>query len=148
RAAYIHGVRDVRVGQKPEPAPRGDDVLVRVAGVGICGSDLHYFTEGAIGTARITDPFVPGHEIAGWLVEDRPDLGLKSGTLVAIEPGKFCGHCEWCSRGHPNLCPNVEFLGVPPFHGAMAERIAVSPAQVFALPEGLSVAQAVLLEPL
>jgi L-iditol 2-dehydrogenase len=148
RAAYIHGVRDVRVGDKPEPKPGRGDVLIRVAGVGICGSDLHYFTEGAFGSARGTDPFVPGHEIAGWVLEDRPDLGLKAGALAAIEPAKFCGHCEWCKQGHPNLCPNVEFLGAPPFHGAMTERIAVTPAQVFALPTGLSVAQAVMLEPL
>jgi L-iditol 2-dehydrogenase len=148
RAAYIHGVRDVRVGDKPEPSPRAGDVLVKVAGVGICGSDLHYFVEGAIGAQRIADPFVPGHEIAGWLVEDQPALGIEAGALVAVEPGRFCGRCEWCRRGQVNLCPNVEFLGAAPYHGAMTERISVSPEQIFALPAGLSVAQAVMLEPL
>jgi L-iditol 2-dehydrogenase len=148
RAAYIHGVRDLRIADKAEVAASSGDVLIRVAGVGICGSDLHYYLEGGIGPARITEPFVPGHEFAGWVVEDRLDLGLRQGQLVAVDPAKPCLRCEWCERGHVNLCPNVEFLGAPPFHGAMTEHIAVAPRQVFAVPDGFSVDQAVMLEPL
>ncbi|MBX6321752.1 MAG: alcohol dehydrogenase catalytic domain-containing protein [Rhodospirillaceae bacterium] len=148
RATFIHGPRDLRVGDKAPPAPAGDDVLVRVAGVGICGSDLHYYTEGGIGQARIAAPFVPGHEFAGWVMDDRPDLDLRAGQLVAVDPAKPCGRCEWCRRDHVNLCPNVEFLGAPPFHGAMTEAVAVAPRQVFAVPARFTVTQAVMLEPL
>jgi L-iditol 2-dehydrogenase len=148
KASYIHGVRDVRVGDKQAPAVVGDDVLIRVSGVGICGSDLHYYLEGTTGTVSIQEPFVPGHELAGWSLEKRPELGLVEGQLVAIDPARPCGRCEWCRRGHVNLCPWVEFLGAPPFHGAMTESIAVSPEQVFPVPDGFSVDQAVMLEPL
>ena len=148
RATYIHGAKDVRLGEKPEPNAASGDVLIRISGVGVCGSDLHYYLEGGIGNAVIHDPFVPGHEFAGWVVEDRADLGLARGQLVAVDPAKPCGHCEWCQRGDVNLCPNVEFLGAPPFHGAMTEQIAVRPDQIFAVPDGFTVAQAVMLEPL
>lgn len=148
RATFIHGVKDLRLGEKPEPEKSGDEVLIRVGGVGVCGSDLHYYREGGIGPALIREPFVPGHEFAGWVVEDRPDLGLHSGQLVAVDPARPCGRCEWCERGHINLCPNVEFLGAPPYHGAMTENIAVRPEQIFALPAGFTISQAVMLEPL
>lgn len=148
RAAFIHGVKDVRIGDKADPVAARDEVLIRVSGVGVCGSDLHYYLEGGIGSAAIRKPFVPGHEFAGWVMEDRPDLGLEKGQLVAVDPAKPCGRCEWCQRGHVNLCPNVEFLGAPPYDGAMTENISVRPEQVFALPEGFDVSRAVMLEPL
>lgn len=148
RATYIHGVKDVRLGELDAPSPTGDEVLVRVCGVGVCGSDLHYYLEGGIGSAHIHAPHVPGHEFAGWVVEDRPEFGLTRGQLVAIDPARPCGRCEWCERGHANLCPQVEFTGAPPYHGAMTETIAVRPEQIFPVPAGMSVAEAVMLEPL
>lgn len=148
RATYIHGVRDVRLGEMEEPARASDEVLIRVSGVGVCGSDLHYYLEGGIGSAHIHAPHVPGHEFAGWVVEERSELGLKRGQLVAIDPARPCGKCEWCERGHVNLCPFVEFTGAPPYHGAMTENIAVRPEQIFPVPENMSVAEAVMLEPL
>ncbi|MDH0747124.1 alcohol dehydrogenase catalytic domain-containing protein [Pseudomonas sp. GD03842] len=149
RAAYIHGIRDIRIGEKPVPMPVGDEILLRVSAVGVCGSDLHYFKEGAIGHARITQPFIAGHEFAARVVDDHPTLGLKAGQLVAVDPAKPCGHCEWCQRGHVNLCPNVQFLGSPPHtHGAMTEYIVVSPGQVYPVPDHFTPVQAVMLEPL
>lgn len=148
KATFITGVRGVEIGEKAAPEPSADNVLIRVSGVGVCGSDLHYYLEGGIGTACIHEPFVPGHELAGEVVEDRPDLGLRRGQLVAIDPAQPCGRCEWCARGHANLCPNVEFLGAPPCHGAMTEAVAVRPNQIFPVPEGFTVEQTVMLEPL
>jgi L-iditol 2-dehydrogenase len=148
RAAFIHGVRDIRIADKADPAIAGDGVPIQVSGVGVCGSDLHYYLEGGIGSATIKSPFVPGHEFAGRVMTDRPELGLTRGQLVAVDPAKPCGHCEWCRRGHVNLCPHVEFLGAPPYDGAMSETITVGPAQIFPVPEHFSVAQAVMLEPL
>jgi L-iditol 2-dehydrogenase len=149
RAAYIHGIRDIRIGDKPMPVPVGDEILLRVSAVGVCGSDLHYFKEGAIGHARITQPFIAGHEFAGRVVEDHPALGLSAGQLVAVDPAKPCGQCEWCGRGHVNLCPHVVFLGSPPHtHGAMTEYISVSPSQIYPVPAHFTPVQAVMLEPL
>jgi L-iditol 2-dehydrogenase len=119
-----------------------------VAAVGLCGSDLHYYKDGGIGSAQIRDPFVPGHEFAGTLTEDLDELGLRRGSLVAVDPNKACGHCEWCREGHPNLCPNVEFIGAPPFNGAMTSKIWVPKSQVVPLPASFDPLQAVMLEPL
>jgi L-iditol 2-dehydrogenase len=149
RAAYIHGIRDLRVGDKAIPEPAANEVLLSVSAVGVCGSDLHYYKEGGIGSAIISQPFVPGHEFAGRVIEDRPDLGLKAGQLVAVDPAKPCGHCEWCERGQVNLCPNVEFMGAPPkTHGAMTELISAVPSQIFPVPDNFTDVQAVMLEPL
>lgn len=149
RAAYIHGIHDIRIGDKPMPVPTGDEVLLRVSAVGVCGSDLHYYKEGAIGHARIVQPFIAGHEFAARVVEDHPGLNLKAGQLVAVDPARPCGQCEWCGRGHVNLCPHVQFLGSPPHtHGAMTEYIVVAPSQIYAVPEHFTPVQAVMLEPL
>lgn len=148
RATYIHGVRDVRTGEQSAPEPAAGEVLVQVAGIGVCGSDLHYYLEGGIGSAHIHAPFIPGHEFAGWIVEDHPSLGLRRGQLVAVDPARPCGECEWCERGDVNLCPDVEFTGAPPFNGAMTELIAVDAAQIHPVPEHFTPAQAMMLEPL
>lgn len=147
-ATFIHGVRDIRAGTLPRPESVAGTVRIRVGGIGVCGSDLHYYKDGGIGSAVINQPFVPGHEFAGWVDENYPEHGLSKGQLVAVDPALPCGHCEWCLRGHVNLCPNVEFIGAPPHNGAMTELIAVRPSQVFPMPEGFSVDQAVMLEPL
>ncbi|WP_426149455.1 zinc-dependent alcohol dehydrogenase [Pseudomonas sp. DC3000-4b1] len=149
RAAYIHGVRDVRIAERPQPVPGPGEVLIRVSAVGICGSDLHYYKEAAIGHARITQPFICGHEFAGHVVGDHPEHNLAAGQLVAVDPAKPCGRCEWCHRGHVNLCPHVQFLGSPPnLHGAMTEYIVVSPSQIYPVPPNFTSVQAAMLEPL
>lgn len=149
RAAFIHAPYDFRIGELAPPEPGPGRVLVDVAAVGICGSDLHYYKEGSIGRAQtIRQPFVPGHEFAGRLVEDLPERGLAAGTLVAVDPARPCHRCEWCHAGHPNLCPNVVFTGAPPHNGALTERIATTPAQVVPLPDGVTAEDAAMLEPL
>ncbi|MGP1397127.1 MAG: zinc-dependent alcohol dehydrogenase [Inquilinaceae bacterium] len=147
-AVYLHGVRDVRIGRYRPPPPRAGEVLLKVGAVGICGSDLHYYLEGGIGPARIDTPFIPGHEFAAYTMEDMPALGLREGALVAVDPARPCGVCEWCHRGHHNLCPNVVFAGAPPYPGAMTGTIAATPAQIFPVPDGFTPTQAVMLEPL
>ncbi|MGF1625539.1 MAG: zinc-binding dehydrogenase [Alphaproteobacteria bacterium] len=147
QAVYIHGRRDVRIGELALP-DRANEIPVDVSAVGICGSDLHYYLEGGIGAAQIREPFVPGHEFAGRMAQDYEPMGLRRGELVAIDPARPCGRCEWCRRGHVNLCPNVEFAGAPPHGGAMTERITVEPHQIFKLPEGMTASVAVMLETL
>ncbi len=148
RALFIYGTRDVRVAPFNLREGREEEVLLDVASVGVCGSDLHYYKDGGIGSAVIQSPFVPGHEFGGYLCDDVEDRGLRRGELVAVDPGKSCGHCEWCREGHPNLCPNVEFIGAPPFDGAMTERIWAAKSQLVALPDSFDALDAVMLEPL
>jgi L-iditol 2-dehydrogenase len=148
RAVFIHGARDVRVGPHVACRPESGSALIEVAAVGLCGSDLHYYKDGGIGSAAIRKPFVPGHEFGGYLLEDIEALGLRRGTLVAVDPNKSCGRCEYCEAGHANLCPKVEFIGAPPFDGAMTERIAVPQTQIVAIPHTFSPLEAVMLEPL
>jgi L-iditol 2-dehydrogenase len=148
RALFLHGAHDARVAPFNLRDPRPGEVLLEVAAVGLCGSDLHYYKDGGIGSAEIRQPFVPGHEFGGWLGEDLPELGLRRGALVAVDPNKACGECAHCHAGHPNLCPRVEFIGAPPFDGAMAHRIWVPRSQVVKLPERFTPLDAVMLEPL
>jgi L-iditol 2-dehydrogenase len=148
QALFIHGRNDARVAPFNLREGDADQVLLDVAAVGLCGSDLHYYKDGGIGAALIRAPFVPGHEFGGFLCEDLDELSLKRGTLVAVDPNNACGQCEWCHEGYFNLCPNVEFIGAPPFDGAMTTRIWVRKSQIVPLPPGFDALQAVMLEPL
>ncbi len=147
-ALFLHKAFDARIGKLEIGPIKDEHCVIKVAAVGLCGSDLHYYKDGGIGGARINLPFVPGHEFSGWIEDDIPHLGLKSGALVSVDPNKACGKCNQCKLGYPNLCPNVEFIGAPPFHGAMTERIAVPTSQIVAIPQSLTPAQGVMLEPL
>ncbi|MFH5926540.1 zinc-dependent alcohol dehydrogenase [Roseomonas xinghualingensis] len=148
QALYIRAAHDAYVAPFNLREGQPGETLLDVAAVGLCGSDLHYYKDGGIGAAQIKAPFVPGHEFGGWLTEDIEELGLRRGALVAVDPNKACGHCAYCHSGHPNLCPNVEFIGAPPFDGAMTKRIWVPRSQIVALPEHFSPLDAVMLEPL
>lgn len=148
KAAFIHGVRDIRIAEHVEPQANEGQVLVDVMAVGICGSDLHYYKDGGIGGAVIKQPFVPGHEFSARLCDDIESLSLRRGSLVAVDPATPCHRCEWCAKGYHNLCPNVVFLGAPPYNGALAHQIAVPHHSVFALPDEFTAQQGAMLEPL
>src|SRR5688572_2140772 len=121
RAAVLveAGRVEMRDLARPEVGP--DDVLVAPRAVGICGSDLHLYRHGRIGTSVVERPMVIGHESAGEVVSvgERVE-GLRVGDRVVIEPGISCGSCPWCHRGEYNLCARVRFLGIPPSDGTMA----------------------------
>jgi L-iditol 2-dehydrogenase len=149
KALFLHGIRDAQVRPYNLPPAEPGDVMVEVAAVGICGSDLHYYKDGRIGSGQvIREPFVPGHEFGGYLCDDCAPIGLKAGALVSVDPNRSCGHCDWCAEGHTNLCPNVRFIGAPPFNGGMTQRISVPSAQIVAMPEGMTPLDAVMVEPL
>ena len=149
RAVFIHAPYDVRLGDLPAPNAGPDRVLIDVEAVGLCGSDLHYYKDGAIGSAQtIQAPFVPGHEVAGRVRSAVPERGIAEGAMVAIDPAQPCGRCEWCHSGRHNLCPSVVMLGAPPHHGGLTAAIAMAPSQLFAVPEDFSASTTALLEPL
>ncbi len=154
RVSRLHGIRDLRLEELPAPTPGPGEVLLRVEAVGVCGSDAHYFLEGRIGDAIVSEPLILGHEFSAQVAELGPQAhsgrvdGLEIGQLVAVEPGISCGRCEPCRHGHPNLCPHVRYCGTPPIDGVFAE-YAVMPAEnCYPLPQGFSPAEGALLEPL
>ena len=148
RALFLHAARDARVSPYNLREGRPGETLIEVAAVGLCGSDLHYYKDGGIGSATIKEPFVPGHEFGGWLTEDLADRELPRGALVAVDPNHACGRCEQCRAGHENLCPNVKFIGAPPHDGALTDRIWVDRQLIVPVPPTFSPAEVVMLEPL
>lgn len=149
KAVYIHGARDVRVGTLAAPClpvPDGEAEL-EVKLVGICGSDLHYYKDGGIGSDLIKEPFVPGHEFAAVSTEAIPAIGAEAGEVVAVDPARPCYRCEWCIDGHRNLCPNMKFIGAPPNAGALTKHIRVPIKNIHRVPQHWSHRQVMMLEP-
>ncbi len=139
KSLRLHGVGDLKLEVEPAPVPAEGETLVQVTAVGICGSDLHWFDQGAIGDARLTKPLVLGHEFAGV---------LENGARVAVDPAIPCGHCEMCLEGNPNLCPQVRFAGHGLLDGALREFAAWPSTNLYPLPGSISDAEGALLEPL
>ena len=128
---------------------KDDEVLVKLEYVGICGSDMHYYETGAIGDYVVKPPFVLGHEPGGTVVEVGKDVKhLKVGDRVALEPGKTCGHCQFCKEGKYNLCPDVIFFATPPVDGVFQEYVAHEADLCFKLPDNVSTLEGALIEPL
>ncbi|GAA4463822.1 zinc-dependent alcohol dehydrogenase [Phytohabitans houttuyneae] len=143
RVARLHGVQDIRVSEEPTPTPGPGESLVRVTAVGLCGSDLHWYTEAGIGDARLSNPLVVGHEMAGMI-----EGGPRHGERVAIDPAIPCGRCDMCLRGHPNLCPTVRFAGHGVLDGGLREYMAWPTERLHPLPDTLTDADGAMLEPL
>ena len=149
KVAVMEGIGKMGYTQRPIPAPKADEVLVKLEYVGICGSDMHYYETGAIGDYVVKPPFVLGHEPGGTVVEVGSHVThLKVGDKVALEPGKTCGHCEFCRQGKYNLCPDVVFFATPPVDGVFQEYVAHEAALCFKLPENVSTLEGALIEPL
>jgi L-iditol 2-dehydrogenase len=149
RASRLHGIRDLRLEELPCPRPGDGEVLLRVASVGVCGSDVHYYLSGRIGSQVVTDPIIMGHEFSAWVAGLGASVeGLEVGQLVTVEPGISCRTCELCLTGHPNLCPNVRFCGTPPIDGVFAEYTVVPAENCFSLPEAVTPGEGAMLEPL
>jgi L-iditol 2-dehydrogenase len=131
----------------PKPGP--SEVLVQVQVVGVCGSDVHYFREGRIGSYVPTGPLVLGHEASGVVVAVGPFVErLSVGQRVAIEPGAPCARCSHCRGGRYNLCPQMRFLAHPPTDGAFLEYLTVDEQFAHPVPAAVSDEAAALVEPL
>ncbi len=122
---------------------------IRVEAVGICGSDLHAYSEGAVGSTPNVYPMVLGHEPAGTIVKTGPGvMGLSPGDRGALEPALYCYHCEFCRRGLHNLCANIRFLSNPHHPGFFRELINLPVANFLPVPSSISADLATLIEPL
>ena len=148
KALFLDAPGQLRLGEYEE-ADSPDHLRLRVQAVTICGSDLHYYKEGAIGSSVAREPHILGHEFSAIVDDERgAEFGFPQGTLVAVDPAEPCHTCEWCERGEFNLCPNVKFSGSAPIHGALREVFHARPEALFKLPAGFDSADAALLEPL
>lgn len=149
KTAVMLGIGKMGFEEREIPQVKEDEVLVKLEYVGICGSDLHYYESGAIGDYVVKPPFVLGHEPGGTVVEvGRNVKHLKAGDRVALEPGKTCGHCEFCKSGRYNLCPDVVFFATPPVDGVFQEYVAHEADLCFKLPDNVSTMEGALIEPL
>ncbi len=148
----IHAARDLRIDALAAPGPASGQVEVAVALGGICGSDLHYYAEGAVGAFTVREPMVLGHEVVGTVIRLGPDVdGPPPGTRVAIDPRVPCRTCDQCLAGRANLCPNGTFLGsaarMPHVQGGFRHRLLIGAAQAVPLPDALPFERAVFAEP-
>jgi L-iditol 2-dehydrogenase len=146
--AVLHEPGDIRIEERPMPEPGPREVLVEITSVGVCGSDVHYYEHGRIGSHVVRAPLVLGHESAGRVVALGEGAAKHAeGDRVTLEPGVPCGRCRECRAGRYNLCPDVVFFGTPPVDGAFARYVTIHEDFAFALPDSLSDDVGALMEP-
>jgi L-iditol 2-dehydrogenase len=149
KVSVLRGQHDVVTEERAVPVPAPDEVLVQVASVGVCGSDMHYYEHGRIGPHVVKAPLVLGHEASGVVAQVGSEVtSLTVGQRVSVEPGVPCRACAQCLRGRYNLCPDVKFFATPPYDGAFCEFVAMPESFVYAVPDHVSDDAAGLLEPL
>ncbi|WP_424931236.1 L-idonate 5-dehydrogenase [Amaricoccus macauensis] len=153
RVCRLHGRNDLRIETETVPEPGEGQVLLAIEAGGICGSDMHYLSEGGIGTIRVREPIILGHEASGRVVEPGPGVsGLSPGDAVAINPSRPCGTCIYCAEGLPMHCLQMRFNGsairLPHEQGLFRERIVVDATQCIRLPEGADLDAVACAEPL
>ena len=121
--------------------------LIEMEAVGICGSDLHYYLHGGLGSFKQRLPMEMGHEPAGVIVESKSKK-FEAGDRVAIEPGLSCGNsCRSCEKGRHNLCTHVKFMGETDL-GALRDYMVIDERQLQKIPDEMSFEEAALMEPI
>jgi len=149
QAAVLYAPHDIRIEERAVPKPGPREVLIEIKAVGVCGSDVHYYEHGRIGSYVVRQPLILGHESAGVIVDVGEGVSRgRIGQRVAIEPGVPDGVCRQCRTGHYNLCPNVRFFGTPPIDGAFTNYVTILSDFAYALPDQMSDEEGALIEPL
>lgn len=149
RASVLTGAGAIALQEYPMPRVRPDEVLIKVAAVGVCGSDVHYYREGRIGDFVIDGPLILGHEVSGRIVSVGSGVDRRRvGQRVAIEPQRPCRICWQCKSGRYNLCPDMQFYATPPIDGAFCEYVTIQADFAHPVPAVISDEAAALLEPL
>ena len=153
-AIVCHASKDLRVSPQDEPHTLDPEQLrVRIARGGICGSDLHYYQHGGFGTVRLREPMVLGHEVSAVIDAVGADAGrFKVGQRIAVSPSRPCGACRYCHQGLPNHCLDMRFYGsampFPHIQGAFRQRLVIETHQAHVLADHVSLAEGALAEPL
>jgi L-idonate 5-dehydrogenase len=152
KSIVIHAAKDLRIEDHEVENPGPGEVLIRMAMGGVCGSDLHYYNHGSIGTIRLKEPMILGHEVSGRIAKLGAGVeGLSVGQLVAVSPSRPCGHCRYCAEGMRIHCLSMRFYGsalpFPHIQGAFREMLVADAIQC--VPAGdLSAGEAAMAEPL
>lgn len=130
-------------------APAKEEVLLHIKATGVCGSDIHFWKAGRIGSLIVEGDCILGHEASGVVLKCGEGVTtLQPGDRVAVEPGVPCRTCFLCMDGRYNLCEDVQFAGVYPYDGTV-QRFKCHPARwCHKLPSNISYAEGALLEPL
>lgn len=151
KIAQLTELRKLEIAQGDEPRlERADEVLLRIDRVGVCGSDVHYYTSGRIGDQIVEYPASVGHECAGTVVEVGAEVQtLRPQDRVAVDPAIVCDECDQCRAGRSNTCRNLRFMGCPgEAPGALAEYRVMPAKNCLPLPKDVTLDEAVLAEPL
>jgi len=147
----LTGIREMEMKEVPPPELKNDtDVLVRLKVVAVCGSDVHYYVSGKIGSQVVHYPFPVGHECSG-IVEKVGNAvtRVKVGDRIAVEPAISCGRCDQCKSGRPHTCRKLIFLGCPgQADGCLSEFIVMPEQSCFPIPDSMSFDEAAISEPL
>ncbi len=149
RTAELIAPHQFRLIEQEIDPPAAGELHVRIDAVGICGSDLHSYSEGAVGDTPAVYPMVLGHEPAGTVVRVGSGVtGWHVGDRATLEPAIYCYHCEYCRAGRHNVCANIRFLSTPGLAGFFREFVNLPPANLLAIPPAMSMELAALVEPL
>ena len=153
RVCRLYGQDDLRIEIDDIAAPGADDVLIGISAGGICGSDMHYLSDGGIGTIRVREPIILGHEASGRvLAAGESVVDLVPGDAVAINPSRACGHCTYCAEGLRMHCLNMRFSGsamfMPHQQGRFRDRVIVEAQQCIKLPQSADLGAVACAEPL
>jgi L-iditol 2-dehydrogenase len=142
-----HRIFQLREDTPPDPAP--GDVQVRLEAVGICGSDLHAYSEGGVGGTACVYPMVLGHEPSGVILKTGDGvIGWQAADRVFCEPAIYCYHCEFCRTGRYNVCANIRFLSMPPDPGFFRDVVNLPARNLLGVPADLGLPYSTLIEPL
>ena len=152
-AVVIHAAEDVRVEQRPVVPPAAGEVQVGVLLGGICGSDISYYKNGAVGRFKVTAPMILGHEVIGTVQELGHGVsGFEDGQRIAVDPSSPCMTCDRCKEGRFNICLSPSFLGSastqPHTDGGFSSVLLSRSPNIVPLDDSLSNELAVFAEPL
>lgn len=149
----VYAANDLRVVEVPVPEPHAGEVQIRLGAAGICGSDMHYYFHGGVGSFKIREPLTPGHEASG--IVSAVGAGVtrvKPGDRIAINPSRWCGQCAGCREGRENLCSNMRFLGsasvFPHMQGMFCEYFVMPERQCVPVTTDVSLEEIAMSEPL
>ena len=149
----VFAANDLRIIDAPVPQPGPGEVQIRLGAAGICGSDMHYYFHGGVGSFRIREPLTPGHEASG--IVSAVGTGVtrvKAGDRIAINPSRWCGQCPGCREGRENLCTNMRFLGsasvFPHMQGMFCEYFVMPERQCVPVSANVSLEEIAMSEPL
>jgi L-iditol 2-dehydrogenase len=151
KQVVLTGIRKMKMMDIPNPSMvNPNEVKIKMSTIGVCGSDIHYYAEGKIGSQVVDYPFPVGHECSGIIEEIGENVtNVKVGDLVVVDPSVHCGNCDQCHAGRPHTCRNNRFLGCPgQLDGCLAEYIIMPDFTCFPVTGKMNPVQAALIEPL